>query len=959
MRLTRLIVLVAVAAVCLVAPMVAVAAPSAPASRLSFGDPFYSSNPSALPFQTQVLTPSADNIAEATSPACIAPAGSPVAGRLVPDTSLSRLRIVIREAELILVGEGLAETYGEDGERAYADFINAVRQGKYRDANRIRSGDQFNLNGDQDGEPDPFVNALVNPTATATNQVRANIPANCNFDAGQDVADPEFGFGSIFGDPGGFMLDLLLWVGAKPASVAYNWLAPMTFQYSFFTPHSERGETIFDIVGADQQIVRQYGFDPSLKTDAVAATGSAAWLTLAVWLRAVLSGFYILILIAAALLYMVRGPVANKLNALKLAPRILLSVILTLAIPTLIGLAITLSNLITAELFRSDPTCVERVPGAGNCDLARQVNGVLQQGNYDLSQISNNIEAGVFQLISVNASALFYGFFAAVAVMRQLALIALVTLAPVACFMIIFERHQEWFSRWAKAIIAICLIPVGMALILRIGLALNPTAGLLTTAPPTGSASSAISMPERILALVIMLCTFYFMAKVPRMLKGWVTGNQGASAGVQLLRGMGGRLSGSANPAMAAAGRGMGSVAGGADMTNRAVGRLVPGDSHENRALPSASMRSKVLSRIAGGDTEAAAGGVVQAVVAGAGVSARRGIGAGDDGPRPGGLPTSGPAAGAGAPSTGRRELDRGSYMAMVGEQAQSDRADREEGLPPRPHQWRAERDDNGYWATENPDYEREMRDWNQRVERIRTARDEGGIDVGADSPVGAEGPTPDIGGPGPRLEVPGDPAPGAPSAGAAPPGTLVGSSSGRLDGDPGAGLPPVGAGGGPRREIDSDGWDAPGVGAVGASEIAQNANVVAGGLSGADRPRIEPVSSEELDGLFDPVEVPQVDVTSGIERALTASVDGAGAQWEAARDSLLGGWREGFEQLGETQQDHIRSAFAEFRLRDRESFGHFVSELQLEGVHEDDPGLAMAWSDWDQERALSPRRPL
>lgn len=943
----RRLIVIAAALMVLLTPTLAFGAPAS-GSGLDFGDPFYSTDPNALPFQTQILAPSADNTSETIGQVCLAPkSAGPLAGQLVPDASLETLRRVVREGELILANdnETIASSYDGDVEAAYKDYLLAVREGRWDDANKVRKGDVYDLTGPA-GTPDPFVNAFLNPDAASSLEVRKNIPSGCIFDQQIDNASDDFG--SLFSNPGTFVWRLVVWLGSVPGSSTYNWLAPITFRYSFFTPHAERGETLFNVIGSDNAQVRQYGFDPSLKTDATAATKKAPWLVLAVWLRALLSGFYVLALIGAGFIYMVRGPSHYKVNALQLIPRVLLSVILTLAIPTLIGMAITFSNLLTSELFHADPTCVEKIAGSGRCELVAQVNGVLQQSNLDLSQISNEFEAGVFQMIAVNGAALAYAFFAAVAILRQLGMILLVVLSPVACFMLILDRkHREWFTRWAKAVIGICLIPVLMALILRIGLALNPSASLLTGATISGDASKVISMPERFLSLVIMFCTFYLMAKVPRMIKGWVTGSQGASFGVQALRGAGAAMRGSGVPGVAHAGAGLYSAGGMADDANRRLGRLVPGDSAERRALPSSSMRARVARRVSGG---AETSGLVEAGIVGASGLLGRGGGA-DQAPDPvhesAAAPTS---------AAGRRTIDRNEYQGMIASQSRAEQEARDSGLPVRPQEWLPGRDDEGnYWATRNPSFDNELARWQQHV-RGAAAGAAGGV-VASEAAEGAEpgalGPNPEIGGPPPRLE------PLEAGAGAAPPGSVTGSAPARgEDGEIiGAGAPAIpfrGSGqASPGGDPVPDLFAAPsGVGAEHEAAIVADADTqVAVPLSEVHRPSIEPVSEDEMAGLFDPVPVPQVDVSSGVEQALQASVARAETDWHDRRADLLADWRAGFQRLGDEQRSDILNRFRDFRQERSSDFSRFMGELHLEGLEPDDPAVMMAWSDWQREQ--------
>lgn len=964
--------------VCLLAgPALAAAAP-ATTSNLTFGDPFVTSDPKALPFQTNLLTPDVTNTPEGTTPICLAPSSAgPLAGQLVPAASLELLRLVVREGELILANdnETIADKYDGNAEQAYKDFINYVRQGKWQDANKVRSGSEFDLNRDSDDDstlaPDPFVNAMLNPTATGSNTVRANIPAGCIFD--QQIDNSKDDLGSLFRDPGSFVWNLLVWIGTAPAASTYNWLAPITYQYSFFTPHAERGETLFDLVGTNNPQVQQYGYDPSLKTDAVRATTSSPWLVMAVWMRAMLSGFYVLALIVAGFMFMLGANARRKVNALRMIPRVLLSVVLTLAIPTLIGMAITISNLFTQEMFSTDPTCVERAVGTGRCQVINQVNAVVQQSNQDLSGISNYFDAGVFQIISVNGAAFFYAFFAAVAILRQLAMIALIVVAPAACFVIILENRQRWFFYWMKAVIAVCLIPVLMALILRVGLSLNPLATKLASASGTSSGTATFPIGERFLSLMIMFCTFYFMMKIPRMLKGWVTGHQGAGFGVQALRGLGGRLTGAGHPALIGAGRGMVGAAGAADMANQQIGRLVPGDSNEHRALPTGSLRAKALRRVSG--TGTTPGGIVEAAIAGA-PKASDIVGM---------LPsrTGGdPATGAG-PGSERVTLTQQQYQAAVAKQGQLAREARDAGLPVRPMEWTPQRDNEGnYWSERNPNYESQMITWRDQVRAAAAGGNQQAAEVLIE---GAEAPLPNVGGAPPKLEVPVDL--GSVSA---PPGSLTGTAAQATEaaGQPGVAVPLTGKG--PAIDGALPGADplsgAPGsmttsaggsLGPAEAGAFTGDADSVVGSpLSSGERPVIEPVSLEEQASLFEPldgerpsepIEV-EVDVTlddaqapapaqSARVEAIAAATVGAGSVLAGRRGSLAPDASDAADQptgasnlttpLGRDSQRRAGAG----SFDDQEALGTFEADADsAERADAEDEGLGAYVDDQGEE---------
>jgi len=120
-----------------------------------------------------------------------------------------------------------------------------------------------------------------------------------------------------------------------------------------------------------------------------------------------------------------------------------------------------------------------------------------------------------------------------VAVLKQLALIALIILAPVACLAFVFrEQGKNLFAFWAKALTAVVALPVVLSAVLAGGIMLmkifwNPSAGSI------GSSDSLDgSQPmSRFIATIILAATLFAMLKVLGSLRKWVTGSRAGMIG--------------------------------------------------------------------------------------------------------------------------------------------------------------------------------------------------------------------------------------------------------------------------------------------------------------------------------------------------------------------------------------------------------------------------------------------
>jgi hypothetical protein len=346
------------------------------------------------------------------------------------------------------------------------------------------------------------INGLINSSATNPLQLTSNLPEAC---ALSPITPVEPTITDAFSSPGKFATNILLYVPADLASSTFDFLQPFAFKYTFFTPHTERGDLMWEIPDscsptstANSALSKNKitetcaGGQPLGFSSSPDTSGDRAWfLNTAIFLQWLISGTYFLTLFTAATLYIFRGSRRNSLNVIKLAPRLVLSIVLTIFAAFLIGALISVSNVLVKIIF--DFNSVEAV-GSVNTFL-------LQAGN-----IVGGPE--IFQrfiaLVVGGLTAFFYLSFVLVSLARQVILVALVVLAPLAAFSLLSERWTHYFKIYIRLLLIVVLLPVVLAFILKTGMSINP----LVSSP-----AESYGNIEGALGLLLMLITFALMYK--------------------------------------------------------------------------------------------------------------------------------------------------------------------------------------------------------------------------------------------------------------------------------------------------------------------------------------------------------------------------------------------------------------------------------------------------------------
>jgi hypothetical protein len=368
---------------------------------------------------------------------------------------------------------------------------------------------------------------LLNDQASSPLALNDKLPEGCLVSALNPLAG--LNLNELFsGDLGEQSMNILFYIIGKPVEAIYGFVAPYAFKYTFWTPHSERGDLLwttpdgcdFKTLGASPLKKTQtsrsnycnsagepLGFNKS-RTDV--NKQNSLYLNAARMIQWLVSGLYFLILFTSAVLFIFKGNRNNSFNVLHVLPRLVLAVILTLFSGFIIGAVISFSNLLVQMIF--------------------ETNGVSTVGtvNTILQQAGPIVGGGEFveRLINLVASALamiYYIVFILTVALRQIVLIVLVIVAPLAFLSLINPKWEANFWKWIRALLAVTAIPVLAALLLKISLSINPL-----VLDPQGSFGNV----QGLLGIIILLITLYLMTKLMKSGRDFIFGQSGTATGM-------------------------------------------------------------------------------------------------------------------------------------------------------------------------------------------------------------------------------------------------------------------------------------------------------------------------------------------------------------------------------------------------------------------------------------------
>lgn len=347
------------------------------------------------------------------------------------------------------------------------------------------------------------------------------LPEACALDA---IDQPEPDFGTLFSNSGRFALDTLLYIPATVAEAGHDYLQPQAFRYAFWTPHTERGDLLWTVPTScaprapenkafSSTEIRSScrGEDPLGFSGAGGSgeSGTTWFLAAAQSIQWLLTGVYLLIFLGAALAYMFRGSPRMVGSVMRLVPRLLLSIVLVIGAGWLIGAGVSASNVAVEFIFGFDdaPTV-----GALNTFLLQA--GPIAGGSEIFQQLVS-LTVGTF-------SVFFYAVFFLSAIARQVALVGLIILAPVAAMCLVVDSWRHYFRTYVRALAAVLLLPVILAGVLRLGVSINPL--ILNPAGAYGGL-------EGLIGLGLMLVTLYAMYKAIKLTSAFALSGRLAIAG--------------------------------------------------------------------------------------------------------------------------------------------------------------------------------------------------------------------------------------------------------------------------------------------------------------------------------------------------------------------------------------------------------------------------------------------
>jgi hypothetical protein len=299
----------------------------------------------------------------------------------------------------------------------------------------------------------------------------SNLPEAC----GLQVPDPKQpSLQTQLQRPGDYLIDQVLYVPGKLAYSTQEFLQPHAFRYTFWTPHTERGDLMWEVPTSCVPKGDKYfstaerkgaceAYTPLGYSDNLVSNSKEnSWfLAAAKTLQWLVSGTYFLILFASALLYMFRGSTTSIGGILQIVPRIFLAMIFTLLAGFFMGSLISLSNHLVQLVFSFDSS-----PAVGSLNTF-----LLQAGNIvggpDIIQRLVSLLVGIFTVF-------FFAVFLLASLLRQILLVALIILAPLAALAFIVPSWKRYFSFYWRTLAACLLLPVILALVLKIGVSINP-----------------------------------------------------------------------------------------------------------------------------------------------------------------------------------------------------------------------------------------------------------------------------------------------------------------------------------------------------------------------------------------------------------------------------------------------------------------------------------------------------
>jgi len=344
-------------------------------------------------------------------------------------------------------------------------------------------------------------------------------------------------------NPATFLVQIVLIVPATIGILLFSMLSDVAMGMALTTPHSERGDTLFNSYSVATSSNTRLNADGSTTTKQCKKTGdsysgdaelgfscanlgqdkqaSNTWIKLTNSLRSVLSAAYGVIVIAVSLLYLTRRNAQSQYNLKVVLPRVFAAVLISGAAPFAIGAMITLSNWLVQGIFGANPGSV----------TTQIYQAIYSLGAMDWNNLLSGLIGGVLGAVIPTMMLTFFSFLfvvlVIVAIVKQIALIVLILMTPIACLTFVFSSSQHFFQLWVRGLLAVVAVPVMMALVLMLGMQLSgafydPES---MDADHVAVGLSAGNEVKRLIAAFVLAAGGMLMLKMANLAKGFATGS--------------------------------------------------------------------------------------------------------------------------------------------------------------------------------------------------------------------------------------------------------------------------------------------------------------------------------------------------------------------------------------------------------------------------------------------------
>jgi hypothetical protein len=333
-----------------------------------------------------------------------------------------------------------------------------------------------------------------------------NLPEACALGA-EGPTEPLIN--DLFANPGKFQSDSFLYIPTSLAVSALEFFQPYAFKWTFWTPHSERSDLIWNTPDSCAPTATNGYLNKSCFANSnseSSSSGEAWYLKVAHFLQWLVSGTYLIIFTLATVLFMLKSNRKTQIELTTILPRVLGAMLLTAFAGYFIGAMISVSNIMVQTIFNFSDT---QTIGIVNVILA-QAGNILGGGS-----VMNNVG----QLIVAGFSSVYFIIFVLFAILKQILLILLIVLFPVAALTLITPRWQNNFFMYLRALITLIFIPVVLAFIFKISLSINPL-----VLDPVGSYGNL----KGFLGLILMLVTFWLMYRAIKLSIRFIIGGSNA-----------------------------------------------------------------------------------------------------------------------------------------------------------------------------------------------------------------------------------------------------------------------------------------------------------------------------------------------------------------------------------------------------------------------------------------------